>query len=513
MSSFYETIFLKEDSSLDKKVEYLKSLGKTDQNMIKGSYGEKQVAYHLSKANIGMYVMRDINLECDDLKAQIDFIVVTSHHCYFIECKNYNADIIHVNEFGNFEESTRYGKKYNKNSINSPISQVEDQLAVFKKICLKDQNRIKDKFNEYFKTIVVFTNPDNRLNLKKAPNDIKYRVLKVDNLIRQIEYDDKHFNGKRYSQEQMKQIADYILSKNVSIEIKMEDIQSGSYLDNEATVTSTRNSVTNSNRYRTTNSNNYKKRNDSRGILSEIIGGVGSIILAMFVLAVISGVFSNKNTDNKSKNNVNKKENIKITYPVTLNDNQVKALNIFKSGYEDSQNSGFSILHTSVCREINYFFDNDISCNIGPVEVSYNGNTEIRFYRPLSKTCYKLTLSEDSKQALKAEYNVINDDSCKGNPMGFVEWDENNEYYHKIGGYNKVKELAIYVYNNGQFNTWDFDQSNIVARGGNQYYFSTYFQSVNYYFLGVTGVMSSIHYDTTKDNFNKMVESYYYIMK
>ena len=97
--------------------------------------------------------------------------------------------------------------------------------------------------------------------------------------------------------------------------------------------------------------------------------------------------------------------------------------------------------------------------------------------------------------------------------MGFVEWDENNEYYHKIGGYNKVKELAIYVYNNGQFNTWDFDQSNIVARGGNQYYFSTYFQSVNYYFLGVTGVMSSIHYDTTKDNFNKMVESYYYIMK
>ena len=97
--------------------------------------------------------------------------------------------------------------------------------------------------------------------------------------------------------------------------------------------------------------------------------------------------------------------------------------------------------------------------------------------------------------------------------MGFVEWDDDNQYYKKIGGYDKVKELAIYVYKNGQFNTWDFNQTQIVERGGNSYSFSTYFQNVNYYFLGCTGVMSNIQYDTTKDNFNKMVESYYYIMK
>ena len=50
----------------------------------KGIEGEKQVAYHLNKANLGMYVLRDVNFSCDDMNAQVDFVVVTSHHCYFI---------------------------------------------------------------------------------------------------------------------------------------------------------------------------------------------------------------------------------------------------------------------------------------------------------------------------------------------------------------------------------------------------------------------------------------------
>ena len=60
---FNETIFLKEDSTLDKEIEYLKSIGKVDPIKSRGSYGERQLAYQLKKANEGMFVLRDINLE------------------------------------------------------------------------------------------------------------------------------------------------------------------------------------------------------------------------------------------------------------------------------------------------------------------------------------------------------------------------------------------------------------------------------------------------------------------
>ena len=228
MSLFYETIFLKKDSSLEKKLGILKTNSKANKDEIymleTGIAGENQVAYHLNKSNIGMYVLRDVNLVCDDLKAQIDFVVVTSHHCYFIECKNYNADIIRVDETANFEMSTRYGKKYNKVGIKSPMSQVEDQFSVFKKICLNNQEKVTSllagvKFKDYFKTIVVFTNSESRLDLKHAPNSVKYRLLKVDNLIRQIEYDGEHCDGKKFSKEQMNDIAMFILENNVPVKI------------------------------------------------------------------------------------------------------------------------------------------------------------------------------------------------------------------------------------------------------------------------------------------------------
>ena len=231
MASFYETIFLKEDSLLEKRLIDLdvNQKNKKDIYMLqKGIEGEKQVAYHLNKANLGMYVLRDVNFSCDDMNAQVDFVVVTSHHCYFIECKNYSADIVRVDENRNFELSTKSGNKYEKLGIKSPISQVEDQLSVFKRLCLRNQDEVKEllngvKFKDYFKTIVVFTNPENRLDLKKTPTDIKYRILKVDNIIRQIEYDQNHYNGKNLSKNQLFNIAEFILKNNV--EVKVEKIE------------------------------------------------------------------------------------------------------------------------------------------------------------------------------------------------------------------------------------------------------------------------------------------------
>ena len=292
MEKFYETIFLKSDSTLESKLDNLKRINKINNDeyymLQKGINGEKQVQYHLGKSNIGMYALRDINLKCEDLKAQVDFVLVTSHHCYFVECKNYNADIIHVDETRNFEMSTRYGKKYNKMGIKSPLSQVDDQLNVFKKICLNNQEQTKEllngiRFKDYFKTMVVFTNPENRLNIKKAPRDIKYRILKVDNLIRQIEYDDKHYTGKRLTKTQIENMANYILSNNVQVEIEqLEPIEYVEPIEMNRT---------------------NKKQGDSP--LSNLKNGLIKFIQVMLILYLIAAISScanyiDQNNDNHS---------------------------------------------------------------------------------------------------------------------------------------------------------------------------------------------------------------------
>ena len=157
---FFETIFLKEGSIQDSVLSSMlknKNASSDDIHMLQmGIAGEKQIMYHLKKSNIGMYALRDIFLKHDGYTAQIDFVLITSHHCYFVESKNYNADIIRVDETGQFVLSTRYGKKYNRKGIKSPISQVEEQLDVFQKESLDYQDEMQEllkgnKFKDYFK--------------------------------------------------------------------------------------------------------------------------------------------------------------------------------------------------------------------------------------------------------------------------------------------------------------------------------------------------------------------------
>ena len=143
---FRDTIFLKEDSSLQKRVIELENLLEKEpkneqlqQELYiarKGLKGEDDVAYQLKKANIGMYVLRDINIEYEDLKAQIDFIVVTPWCCYFIECKNLIGNIT-LDERGNFIREYTYEGHDIKKGMESPYRQVCAQREVYKKIWMK----------------------------------------------------------------------------------------------------------------------------------------------------------------------------------------------------------------------------------------------------------------------------------------------------------------------------------------------------------------------------------------
>ena len=84
--------------------------------------GEKEIAYRLKKANIGMYVLHDINLSYEDLNAQIDYVVITKGPCFFVECKNLVGNIT-VTEKGDFiREYIIDGKKIKKGIDKVTIS-------------------------------------------------------------------------------------------------------------------------------------------------------------------------------------------------------------------------------------------------------------------------------------------------------------------------------------------------------------------------------------------------------
>lgn len=121
---FRDTIFLKEDCELERRVQYLEKLKEQypDNKNIneqlfmaqKGLIGEKEIVYQLQKSNIGMYVLHDVNIVYKDLTAQIDFIIITPWCCYFVECKNLIGNIT-VNDKGDFiREYLFKGKKIKK---------------------------------------------------------------------------------------------------------------------------------------------------------------------------------------------------------------------------------------------------------------------------------------------------------------------------------------------------------------------------------------------------------------
>ena len=232
---FRDTIFLKEDSYLQKRVSELENLLAKDpknerlqQELYtakKGLKGENEIAYQLKKANIGMYVLRDINIEYEDLKAQIDFIVITPWCCYFVECKNLMGNIT-LDERGNFIREYKYKGHSIKKGIESPYRQVCAQREVYKKIWMKKQGKLKTflfekSFEEMHRVLVVAANGENILDTKNAPKDIKYEVIKADALIRKLEYDGNHSDKSLWeNRKEMESWANHFLLLNVNNENK-----------------------------------------------------------------------------------------------------------------------------------------------------------------------------------------------------------------------------------------------------------------------------------------------------
>lgn len=249
--TFKDTIFLKEDSTLEKQRDALNKLLKKYSNrediveelylINKGIAGEKEIKYQLSKSNIGMYVLHDVNLQDVDLKAQVDYIIITKVCAYFIECKNLVGNIT-INERGDFIREFVINSKKIKKGMYSPIRQVEAQRDVFRKIwesnidgnvLLKTFKKYygNKNFNDNYRVLVVTANNETILNTRYAPKDIKNKVIRSDALIRKIEEDIKYSDRDLWmSKKEMESWANSLLSYNVSNDIDYYDYYKNKFI-------------------------------------------------------------------------------------------------------------------------------------------------------------------------------------------------------------------------------------------------------------------------------------------
>lgn len=200
---FTETIFYKKDSQLEEQISALKELQQEYPNNSKLNYklklcelgliGENEIEFELKNANIGMYILHDVNLKYKDLIAQIDYIIITPGYTYFVECKNLIGNIS-VNNRGEFIREYIYNHKKIVEGIYSPIRQAERHIEIFKKLLDENQtgimyNLLKNVRQSWFKPLVVLANSKNILKLQYAPKEIKSQIVRSDSLIDYIKKD------------------------------------------------------------------------------------------------------------------------------------------------------------------------------------------------------------------------------------------------------------------------------------------------------------------------------------
>ena len=245
---FKDTVFYKENSDLQDKYNALKKLNDEYPNnedllselyiVKKGLDGENEIAYQLKKAHIGMYVLRDIKVKHEDLTAQIDYVIITPVYTYYVECKNLVGNIT-VTDKGDFiREFTINGKKIRK-GMYSPLRQVEAQREVIRKIWESNSSAIKKffaskNFDHYRRVLVVAANQDTILNTSRAPKEMKYKILRADALVRQIEYDLNHRKNDEYldSKKSMEEMAQSYINLSNNEDINYYEYYKNKYCNN-----------------------------------------------------------------------------------------------------------------------------------------------------------------------------------------------------------------------------------------------------------------------------------------
>ena len=146
---FQRTVFVKDDSELEEKLNSLKAIRDkvVEKDEIEkeikiselGLIGEKRIEYELKCANIGMYVLHDVNVVVDELTAQVDWVVITPAYCYLIECKNLIGNVT-VNSQGEFRRYYQYKGKKIAEAIKPTIMVIAKESVKLALSIIKQRN-------------------------------------------------------------------------------------------------------------------------------------------------------------------------------------------------------------------------------------------------------------------------------------------------------------------------------------------------------------------------------------
>ena len=222
-----EVIILKESNAakdhLDKLESLLPKANKDVKDAIQkeiavtkaGIAGEDNIMFELKHSNMDMVVLETKS----GLKAQIDFIVVTSKVIFLIECKNLVGNI-DIDSKGAFIRTVTYGTKKQKEGIYSPITQGERHLSVLKEAKLDNAGlvtslAIKRNFDSSYKSLVVLANPKTIVNDRYAPKEIKSQVIRADQLVSNMKNIIAASNDFASTKKEMMSIAQGILDMNI----------------------------------------------------------------------------------------------------------------------------------------------------------------------------------------------------------------------------------------------------------------------------------------------------------
>lgn len=223
-----EPVFLKETSSAALQLARLQELaaeapfelrGRIEQEiklLRAGRYGEETIAFELRNSHIPMMVLHDLYLECGELSAQIDYLIVTRKRIFLIECKNLIGDI-EINNNGDFIRTVSYSGALVKEGIYSPITQSKRHLELLRQLRRGAKGNmisraIFDKhFYENYRAVVVLANPKTVLNARYAKKEVKQQVLRADQLLEYIQRVNAEPDANPMSEQQMIALARFYL--------------------------------------------------------------------------------------------------------------------------------------------------------------------------------------------------------------------------------------------------------------------------------------------------------------
>lgn len=166
-----------QDKSIQDEIDF-------DIQMIKiGDSGEKNVYYELQNSFINMYVLHNVVFKHGDMKAQLDFILITEKFICILETKKLNGNI-EITNSGDFIRhfTNSNGKVYKKEGMYSPITQNQRHVRLLDNL-LKSNGIIK---NIPIFSLVVIANPKSIIEHKYAKKEIKAQIVKHDQLVEKL---------------------------------------------------------------------------------------------------------------------------------------------------------------------------------------------------------------------------------------------------------------------------------------------------------------------------------------